>query len=52
MPRNIVTPCHGVPLRILTSFEGYGHLQTEVPSEIICMAEGCTNSWEADGTIV
>lgn len=45
----IVTPCHGAPLLILTTPEGRAYLQTEVPSEILCTAEGCYNSWSAKG---
>lgn len=50
-PRNIVTPCHGMPLIILTTAIGRGHLSTEVPDEIECTAEGCPNQWNADGTV-
>lgn len=45
----IVTPCHGAPLLILTTFEGQAYMQREVPSEIMCTAEGCFNSWSAAG---
>lgn len=45
----IVTPCHGAPLLILTQSEGRAYMQTDVPSEIICTAEGCYNSWSAEG---
>ena len=47
---NIVTPCHGVPLLVLTVSDGRSYLASDVPDEIICSAEGCYNSWSADGT--
>lgn len=47
---SIVTPCHGVPLLVLTTMEGSGHLTRDVPDEIVCSADGCYNSWSADGT--
>jgi hypothetical protein len=43
-PLNIVTPCHGMPLRIRTHYDG------EV-EEIWCPAEGCHNYWNEDGTV-
>lgn len=46
---DIVTPCHGEPLLILTTTEGSGHLAQDVPNEIMCRAEGCFNSWSAEG---
>ena len=46
---DIVTPCHGMPLIVLTTYTG-SYVGSEVPSEIICSAEGCYNTWEADGT--
>lgn len=46
---NIVTPCHGAPLLILTRLEGRSYMQYEVPDEIMCTAEGCYNSWDAAG---
>ena len=49
MTVNIVTPCHGEPLLILTTPEGLAYMQSDVPSEIICTAEGCYNSWSAMG---
>ena len=45
----IVPPCHDAPLLILTTLEGRAYLQSEVPSEILCTAEGCYNSWSAKG---
>ncbi|MBN9214721.1 MAG: hypothetical protein J0J04_07895 [Microbacterium sp.] len=45
----ITTPCHGEPLLILTTTEGSGHLAQDVPSEIMCSADGCFNSWSATG---
>lgn len=48
-PRNLVTPCHGRPFTILTRTEGSGHLTTDVPDEILCPADGCFNSWDANG---
>lgn len=46
---SIVTPCHGRPLIVLTTYSG-GYLGSDVPHEIICDAEGCYNTWQADGT--
>lgn len=48
---NITTPCHGVPLLVLTAYSG-GYMGRDEPDEIVCMAEGCHNSWNADGTEV
>lgn len=48
---NITTPCHGEPLLVLTTYEG-GYMGQDIPDEIICRAEGCFNSWNADGTEV
>lgn len=45
---DIVTPCHGMPLMVLTTYTG-GYTGQDVPNEIVCNAEGCYNSWEADG---
>lgn len=50
-PLNIFTPCHGKPLSIYTSYEGPAYMQSEVPSEIVCDADGCYNSWKPDGTV-
>lgn len=41
--RNIVTPCHGMPLTIYMAFD-------EV-EEIVCSAKECYNSWNPDGTV-
>lgn len=46
---NIVTPCCGKPLLVLTTYTG-GYTGQDVPSEIMCTAEGCYNTWEPDGT--
>ena len=46
---DIVTPCCGKPLLVLTEPYGSAYMQTEVPSEIVCTAEGCYNSWAPDG---
>lgn len=46
---NIVTPCHGAPFYILTTYIG-GYLGSDVPSEICCSADGCYNTWQPDGT--
>lgn len=46
---SIVTPCHGVPLCILTTYSG-GYTGSDVPSEIYCSADGCYNTWQPDGT--
>lgn len=46
---DIVTPCHGMPLVVLTSYEGLAYMQERVPSEIVCTAGGCFNSWSAGG---
>lgn len=49
MSEPIVTPCHGAPLMILTQPEGRAYMQNDVPSEILCTADGCFNSWSAKG---
>ncbi len=46
---NIVTPCHNMPVLILTVPEGRPYMTSDVPDEIICTAEGCYNSWSANG---
>lgn len=46
---NIVTPCHGAPLIVLTTPEGPAYMQSDVPSEIVCSADDCYNSWDAEG---
>ncbi|NLA65112.1 MAG: hypothetical protein GX862_04150 [Leucobacter sp.] len=46
---NIVTPCCGTPLIILTRREGPAYLQYEVPDEIMCNGEKCYNTWNAKG---
>ena len=46
---NIVTPCHGEPLLILTASAGSGHLTYDKPDEIMCTAPECYNSWDALG---
>lgn len=48
---DITTPCHGIPLLVLTAYSG-GYMGRYEPDEIVCMAEGCLNSWNADGTEV
>lgn len=48
-PVSIVTPCHGSPLVVLTTYQG-SYTGSDVPSEIVCGADGCFNSWSADGT--
>lgn len=51
-PLNIFTPCHGVPLTIYTAATGgSGYMTYEEPSEIVCSASGCYNSWNPDGTV-
>lgn len=45
----IVTPCHDAPLIVLTQLEGPAYMQSDVPSEIMCSADGCFNSWSASG---
>jgi len=49
MAEPLLTPCHGAPLLILTTPEGPAYLQNDVPSEILCTADGCYNSWSATG---
>lgn len=44
---NITTPCHGAPLIVLTEYQGHG--VGERPSEIMCGADGCSNTWDAQG---
>lgn len=46
---NITTPCHGEPLDVYTTWNS--QLGTDVPDEINCLAKGCHNWWNADGTI-
>lgn len=46
---DIVTPCCGMPLLVLTESEGPAYLQYEKPSEICCTGEKCYNSWDATG---
>lgn len=51
-PLALVTPCHGAPLSVYTSSTGGSGYQTyEEPSEIVCTAPGCVNSWNPDGTV-
>lgn len=45
---SIVTPCHGAPLIVLTTYSG-GYLGSDIPNEIICPVDGCFNSWDATG---
>ena len=45
---NIVTPCHGAPLVIHTSYTG-GYMGTDEPSEIECSYDGCHNAWTPEG---
>ena len=44
MSGDIVTPCHGAPLLIITAYTG-GYMGMDVPSEIMCSHDGCLNSW-------
>lgn len=46
---DIVTPCCGMPLLVLTESEGPAYLQYDKPSEICCTGEKCYNSWDATG---
>lgn len=46
---DIVTPCCGKPLLVLTESEGPAYLQYDKPSEICCTGEKCYNSWDATG---
>lgn len=46
---DIVTPCCGMPLLVLTRLEGRSYMQYEVPDEICCMGENCYNAWDAKG---
>lgn len=46
---DLVTPCHGAPLRVGTTTEGSGHLSRDVPDTISCTANGCFNEWDATG---
>ena len=45
----IVTPCHDAPLIVRTHSEGRAYMQSDVPSEIRCSADGCFNSWSPSG---
>ena len=45
---DIVTPCCGAKLTILTSWAG-SYTGEYRPSEIMCDGEGCYNSWLPDG---
>ena len=45
---DIVTPCCGVKLAIITTYTG-GYLGSDVPSEILCDGPGCYNSWTPEG---
>ena len=47
----ITTPCHNEPLIVITTPTGPSYLEQDTPDEILCPAEGCSNSWNADGTI-
>lgn len=47
---NITTPCHNAPFFITTRPEGPAYMESDVPDEIFCDADGCFNSWNADGT--
>lgn len=46
---DIVTPCCGMPLLVLTRAEGPSYMQYEVPDEIMCTEGNCYNSWDATG---
>lgn len=46
----LTTPCHGAKLLVITRSEG-SYQTRDVPDEIMCEAHGCTNSWNADGTV-
>lgn len=46
---DILTPCCGGRLIILTRSEGPAYLTFEVPDEIICTGSGCGNSWDENG---
>jgi len=43
-PLNIVTPCHGAELWIATEDHEPDHLE--------CVADGCYNKWNVDGTVM
>jgi len=45
---NIVTPCHGEPLLILTRGTG-GWIGGDEVDEIMCPADGCYNTWDPKG---
>lgn len=52
IPRQgLVSPCHGAKLAVYTRMEGPAYMQSDVPSEIVCTATGCNNSWNPDGTV-
>lgn len=45
---DIVTPCHGKPLIVVTNFSG-GYMGSDVPSEIFCPEPTCMNTWSPAG---
>lgn len=47
----LLTPCHNAPLIVTTVDEGGGYYSQVVPDTIYCAADGCSNSWNADGTV-
>jgi hypothetical protein len=48
----ILTPCHGAPLSIGTTWESSGFDAYNVVDEITCPADGCLNSWGPDGAVI
>lgn len=46
---DIVTPCCGETLIILTREEGLAYISEQVPDEIMCSGETCFNSWDETG---
>jgi hypothetical protein len=45
----IVTPCHGLPIRIIMSTVGSGWSSHEEPDVIECDEPGCINMWTPRG---
>jgi hypothetical protein len=45
---NIVTPCHGAPILMTTTYTG-GYMGVDEISEIECSHGGCNNSWNPEG---
>lgn len=46
---DIVTPCCGAELVIITRDDGRGYMSSDVPDEILCGAEKCYNTWDPKG---